>query len=89
MLYQIIGWVLIIIAVIAGLTMYLTLRKFYPIAYMVSLFTYIFTLVYVIDVYDLSKNLIILFLGLSAIFMLAAGFYISRKIKKLRTQNAA
>lgn len=76
------GWFFFWIGLITSIILYATKKKFYPIMYLVSLSLYFFTLFYVMDVFDLSKNWIILLLGISAVVMISIGFYLSKKFRK-------
>ncbi len=79
--YNIIGWLLIVVAVIGGSVIYGTKKKFYLVVYLISLFSYIYTLVFIIDVYELSKNWTLFLLALTAAIFMLIGFYISKKFK--------
>ena len=77
----ILGWFIFWIGLISAIILYATKRKFYPILYLISISLYFFTLFYIMDVYDLSKNWIILMLAISAVVMIGIGFYLSKKFK--------
>ncbi|MGM5483915.1 MAG: hypothetical protein ACQER9_03300 [Nanobdellota archaeon] len=80
--YPTLGYIIFSIALLAMIIIYLNTRKWYPIAYIISITTYIFTLGFIIDVYQLSKNWIILLLLFTALLMVIIGKYISRKFEK-------
>ncbi len=77
--YPILGWFLFWIGLLTALIMYLSKKRWYPIAYLISILLYIFTLGFVIDVFNLSKNTILLLLALSALIMMSIGGYLSKK----------
>jgi len=66
-------------ALIACIIAYSIKKKFYPLLYVLSGATYIFTAGYVIDAYDLGKEMILLVLFVSAVIMLAMGYYLSKR----------
>lgn len=74
------GWGVFFLGLVVAIILFVTKRKFYPVMYLVSIATYIFTVGFVIDVFDLSKNWVLLLLALSAILFILAGFYFSMKI---------
>jgi UDP-N-acetylmuramyl pentapeptide phosphotransferase/UDP-N-acetylglucosamine-1-phosphate transferase len=76
------GWGIFFIAFIVAIILFAVKRKFYPIMYLISIATYIFTLGFVIDAFDLSKNFILLLLALSAILFILAGVYFAKKFEK-------
>ncbi len=71
-------WIGLVVAII----LYAMKRKWHPIMYLISVSLYIFTVGFVIDVFDLSKNGILLSLAFSAVVMIGVGFYLSKKLKK-------
>jgi len=66
--------------IIMGIT-YAKSRKVYPLMYILSVFTYINTVAYIIDAFDLKKNGIIGILAFSAILMIGIGLFIAQKRK--------
>lgn len=79
--YPVVGYLVFWIALIVAIILYAIKRKWYPIGYLVSVSLYIFTVCFVIDVFDIGKNGILLILAFSALLMILLGFYISKKIK--------
>lgn len=69
------------VALIAAIIIYATKRKWYPIAFLISASIYVFTVGYVIDIFDLSRELILLSLAVSAALMIGAGFYLTKKAR--------
>src|SRR3989338_700669 len=57
-------------------------KKWFMIMYLISICVYIFTIGFVIDVFDLSKDQILLILAFSSGVMIAAGVYLSKEHKK-------
>lgn len=72
-------FVLIVPLIVVLIFTYLKNKKIYPLMFIVSIFTYINMVSYVIDAFQLKKNGIIIILGLSAVIMILAGLYIDRK----------
>jgi hypothetical protein len=66
------------IGLIAAIITYAMKRKWYPIMYLISICLYIFTVGFIIDVFDISKNGILLILAFSALIMIGLGIYLSR-----------
>jgi hypothetical protein len=67
------------IGLIGAIVLYAIKSKWYPIAYLISVLMYVFTVCFVIDVFNLSKNWILLLLAFSAILMTFLGMYLSKK----------
>ena len=76
------GWGIFSIALIASIVLFAVKRKFYPVFYLLSIATYVFTIGFVIDAFDLGKNSILLVLAFSAIVFIAIGAYFGNKFKK-------
>ena len=79
--YPYLGYGVFWIGLVASIIIYAMKRKFYPIMYLISISLYIFTVGFVIDVFDLSKNWILLILGFSSLIMIGLGLYLSKKFK--------
>lgn len=80
--YPFLGYGTFWIGLVVAIILYAMKRKWHPIMYLVSVCLYIFTVGFVIDVFDLSKNWILLILAFSALIMIGLGFYLSKKFKK-------
>ena len=80
------GWGIFYIGLIAAIILFAVKRKFYPAMYLVSISTYIFTIGFVIDAYDLSKNWILLFLAFSAVYFILLGFFFAKKVEAKKSQ---
>ena len=70
-------WTGLVVAII----LFAMKRKWYPLMYLISICLYIFTVGFVIDVYDFSKNWVLLILAFSALLMIGLGVYLSKKFK--------
>lgn len=79
--YPILGYGVFWIGLITAIILFALKRKWYPIGYLISVSLYIFTVGYVIDVFNFSNNLILLSLAFSAIVMIGLGLYLSKKFK--------
>ena len=73
---------------IAAIVIYSVKRKFFPVMYLVSIALYIFTIGFVIDIYDLSKDGVLLVLAFSAIVFMVLGYYFSSKFRKGKEEIA-
>ncbi|MBS1266678.1 MAG: hypothetical protein MAG795_00646 [Candidatus Woesearchaeota archaeon] len=80
--YPILGHGIFWIGLIIAIILYIVKRKWHPILYLISVSLYIFTIGFVIDVFDLSKDWILLLLAFSAAVMIGLGVYLSKKSKK-------
>lgn len=80
--YSFLGYGVFWIALVVSIILYAMKRKWYPIMYLISISLYIFTVGFVIDVFDLSKNWILLILGFSSILMIGLGLYLSKKFER-------
>ena len=79
--YPFLGYGVFWIALVASIILYAIKRKWHPLMYLISISLYIFTFGFVIDVFDLSKNWILLLLALSSVLMIGLGMYLSKKFK--------
>lgn len=80
--YPFLGYGIFWIGLIVSIILYAMKRKWYPIMYLISVSLYIFTVGFIIDVFELSKNGILLTLALSALVMIGLGVYLSKKFQK-------
>jgi len=76
------GWGIFITGLIASIIIFAIKKKFYPVMYLVSISTYIFTVGFVIDAFDIGKDGTLLLLALSAIIFIVLGIYFGSKFKK-------
>ncbi len=83
--YPILGGAVFWFSLVAAIIIYIIKRRFYPIMYLISVALYIFTVGFVIDVFDLSKNWILLLLAFSSLVMILLGWYLSGKPQKDKT----
>jgi phosphate starvation-inducible membrane PsiE len=77
--YPFLGYSIFWLGLIAAIIIYAIKRKWYPVIYFISICLYAFTVGYVIDVFDVSKNGVLLILAFSAAVMIGLGFYLSKK----------
>jgi len=78
------GWGIFFIGLIIAIVLFAIKRKFYPVMYLVSIATYIFTIGFVIDAFDLSKNWVLLLLAISSVIFILVGLYISHKFNSIK-----
>ncbi len=76
--YPFIGYGVFWIGLIASIVLYIIKKKVYPIMYLISIALYIFTIGFIIDVFNFSRNLILITLAISAIVFIFLGYYFSR-----------
>ena len=81
MWYPIFGYGIFWIALIIAIILYAVKKKWHPIMYLISVALYLFTVAFVIDVFDLSRNGILGVLAFSAMLMIGLGLYISKKFR--------
>jgi len=75
--YPALGWGIFWIGLIASIILFATKKKWYPIMYLVSISLYIFTIGFIVDVFDMGKNGILIILAISAAIMILIGWYLS------------
>jgi hypothetical protein len=76
---QIVEHSILWIGLVSVIITYVVKRKWYPLMYLISIALYIFTAVFIIDKFDVSKNWILLILAFSTVVMIWLGYYLSRK----------
>jgi len=76
------GWGIFFLGLVGAIILFAVKRKFASVMYLVSIATYIFTVGFVIDAFDIGKNGVLLLLALSAVIFILLGFYFSTKFKK-------
>jgi len=79
MFWQILFWVLLVPTLIVLGIIYGTSKRLYKLFYILATFTYVITIAYVIDVFDLGRNWILGLLTFSAILMILLGYRLTRK----------
>lgn len=80
------GWGIFFIGLVVAIILFAIKRKFYPVMYLASIATYIFTIGFVIDAFDLSKNITLLLLALSALIFILLGFYFAKKFETKKAE---
>lgn len=74
------GWGIFFIGLVAAVILFAIKRKFAPVMYLVSIATYIFTIGFVIAVFEIGKNGVLVLLAVSSALFIVIGFYFSRKV---------
>lgn len=74
-------WILLVPLLIILAITYFRSKQFYPLMYILGIFSYVNLIAYIIGAYTLQKNGIILTLTVSALFMIFIGYRMSRKRK--------
>ena len=72
-----VGVLVYIVAIIAATIFYLRFSKMYLIAYTASIATYVFSVFYIWDVYELQRNGVLILLVVSTLVMMYLGKYFS------------
>ncbi|HLC31676.1 MAG TPA: hypothetical protein VJK51_03335 [Candidatus Nanoarchaeia archaeon] len=80
------GWGVFFIGLVVAIVLYAVRKRFYPVMYLISVSTYIFTVGFVIDAFDMEQNGILLMLALSAVIFILLGMYFSYKMKKHKAE---
>ncbi|MBI2545526.1 MAG: hypothetical protein HYW22_02965 [Candidatus Aenigmarchaeota archaeon] len=75
------------VGVIIALALYANTRKLFPLMYEISVLFYIFTVAYVIEEFNLSKDMTVIILAVSAVIMILLGFYLSRQIQQITSRT--
>lgn len=77
--YPFLGYGVFWVGLVVSIIIYAMKRKWYPIMYIIAISLYIFTVGFVIDVFDIGKNGILFILAFSSLVMIGLGFYLSKK----------
>src|SRR3989344_2183652 len=85
--YSVFGISIFWMSLIASIILYAVKRKWHPIMYLIAISFYIFSVGFVIDVFDLKKNGILITLAISSIIMIGIGYYLSTKIIDNKTMD--
>ena len=75
------GWGIFFIGLVVAIILFAIKRRFAPVMYLVSVATYIFTIGFISDAFDIGKNGVLLLLATSAILFILLGWYFSIKFK--------
>lgn len=73
------GGCIFFIALIVAIYLYTSKKKFYPVMLLISISIYVYTVGFIIDVFDFGKEKILLTLGFSALLMIAFGYYLTKR----------
>lgn len=78
---SVLGWTIFFIAFIVAIILFASIKKFYPVMYLVSIATYLFTIGWIVDIFHWTRNGRLLILAFSSILFIGMGFYFSRKFE--------
>lgn len=76
------GWGIFFFGLVAAIILFAVKRKFYPVMYLISIATYIFTIGFAIDAFNLSRDMILILLAISAGIFIFLGFHFSKKFER-------
>ena len=76
--YPFLGWTVFWISSIIGIILFISYKKLHPIFYLISTSLYIFTIGFMIDVFEFSKLGILISLVISTIIFMLLGYYLSK-----------
>jgi len=79
------GWGVFVLAVIIAIIIFSMKRKFYPIMFLLSIATYVYTIGFAIDKFSIGKNGILGLLIFSALLLILLGVYFSYKFKSKKS----
>ena len=79
--YPAVGYSVFWIALVVAIILYVMKRKWYPIAYLISISLYGFAVAFVIDVFDLTRAWTLLTLAISSVLMIFLGWHLSKRFK--------
>jgi hypothetical protein len=74
------GWTIFFIGLVASIIIFSIKQKFYPVMYLISIATYVFTVGFIIDAFDFGKNGVLIMLAISAALFILLGVYFSKKL---------
>lgn len=80
------GWGIFFIGLVAAIILYATYRRLAPVMYLISIVTYIFTVGFVIDMFDFGKNGVLIILAISSCVFIFLGWYFSQKVEKQKSE---
>lgn len=86
--YPALGGAIFALSLLGAIILYSVMRKWYPVFYVLSIALYIYTVGYIIDVFEPRKDFIFLLLLVSAGVMLLVGWYLSRRLREARASPA-
>lgn len=80
------GWGIFFIGLVTAIVLFAVKRKFYPVMYLVSIATYVFTIGFVIDAFDLSRDITLILLAFSTIIFIVLGIYFAKKFEARKSE---
>lgn len=80
------GWGIFFMGLVTAIILFAVKRKFYPVMYLVSIATYIFTIGFVIDAFDLSRDITLILLAFSTIIFIVLGIYFAKKFEARKSK---
>lgn len=87
MWWQVLFWILLIPLVVAEVIIFVKTRRLFWLFYALSIFVYVVAVSYTLDVFDASRNAVILTLLASAALMVLVGRHLGKDVKKKRAPS--
>ena len=75
----VVGYLIFWLGLIAAIILFVIKKRWYPVMHLISICLYVFTILYIMDVFNMNKNGVLGLLALSSIIMIGIGFYLSKK----------
>jgi len=75
--YPFLGWSIFVIGFVIAIILFAIYRRLYSVFYLISICLYIFTIGFMIDVFEFKQLGILISLVISAILFMVLGYYLS------------
>lgn len=85
--FPMLGDVIFLIGLVVAIILFAIKKKWFIIMYLISICVYIFTIGFVVDVFDFSKDQTLLILAFSSAVMIGAGVYLSKERKPVTVKT--
>jgi len=78
--YPALGWFIFWISLVIAVILFAKTKKLFSIFYLASVSLYVFTVGFMIDIYNFKQGSVLLTLIFSAIIFILLGFYLSKSL---------
>ena len=79
--YSFLGWLVFWISLVLAIVLFARYKKIYPVFYLITISLYIFTVGYMIDIFEFGDLGVLITLVLSALLFMGLGYYLSRVLR--------